>query len=385
MTVLSPKQIWFLCLAILLLRLVVGAHFFGEGVSKLESGTFTAKHFLADAKGPWAGFFRSFLDDPDGIIQLCLKTEVPLLATEEELRNPEISPAFTLMLWRDYADQSRSLFENELPTLEAAAEERIKQAQRKIETVSHDPEARAALEASIQADQQLLRQLREQPARIERIYEDHKNMLEDFLEVNRAELIAYFGSRDRLEGFSRDGDQRHQAAEQVISLQEQVDTIRQDRRRKFQSWIAEVGAMWNSLETQLNELVVERSPTARFIALHRPFDQPYSWQKMIDRIIPWFDTVVGILLIIGLLTRIAASAAAGFLASIVMTQPPWIAGTAPTILYIVELAACLVLVGAAAGRIGGLDYIIYRLKQIRRHSATNATVANEPSAGIPLH
>jgi uncharacterized membrane protein YphA (DoxX/SURF4 family) len=105
------------------------------------------------------------------------------------------------------------------------------------------------------------------------------------------------------------------------------------------------------------------------LVLHRPFDQPYSWQKMIDRIIPWFDTVIGVLLIVGLFTRTASLAAAGFLVSVILTQPPWIPGTAPTILYIVELAACLVL-AAAAARIGGLDYILHQLKRNRRTSAT---------------
>ena len=78
--------------------------------------------------------------------------------------------------------------------------------------------------------------------------------------------------------------------------------------------------------------------------------------KVIDKVIPWFDTIIGVLLILGLFSRLASGAAALFLFSVIMTQPPWIPGTQPTYFYAIELAACLVIFATCAGRMGGLDY-----------------------------
>ena len=57
----------------MLLRIVVGYHFYKEGTAKLKSGTFTSKYFLSAAKGPLAPYFKSMLEDPDGMEQLCIK------------------------------------------------------------------------------------------------------------------------------------------------------------------------------------------------------------------------------------------------------------------------------------------------------------------------
>ena len=59
-----------LIVALVALRLGVGWHFFCEGSSKLKSGEFSSEYFLADAKGPLASHFKSFVWDPDGVIRL---------------------------------------------------------------------------------------------------------------------------------------------------------------------------------------------------------------------------------------------------------------------------------------------------------------------------
>jgi uncharacterized membrane protein YphA (DoxX/SURF4 family) len=297
-------------LALIALRIATGFHFFQEGVVKLRSGDFTAKYFLSEAKGPVAPFFKSFLDDPDGTIRLCLKTENPLMASESELVAPEISPEFTQMIWDDFGDRIKDHY-------------RLDEAEN---------------------------------TKVTAILNEHKLYLEEFLDENRPELIAYFGGYDRQAGFSKDGQQRQIVAQQVASLGSQIDTIKSDRKKKFQGWSSQVESIWDSLETQLNLLPVKGQSKPKPLPLHRPFDQPYSWQKIIDQVIPWFDTIVGALLIVGFLTRFASLAAAGFLTSVIATQPPWIPGTTPTMLYLIELIGCMLLFATAAGRFGGLDF-----------------------------
>ncbi len=74
---------------------------------------------------------------------------------------------------------------------------------------------------------------------------------------------------------------------------------------------------------------------------------------------PWFDTIVGALLIVGLFTRLAALAGAGFLFSIILTQWPGAPGALPTYYQTIEMLGMLVLAATAAGQFAGLDYVLY--------------------------
>lgn len=316
-----PKsQVLIVALSLIFLRVAIGYHFFKEGTDKLD-GNFSSKYFLNEAKGPNAPFFRSFLDDPDGVIRLCLVTEDPLRPRNEEFLNPIISPDFTFLIWEDYVDKALQYYGDNGGLTD------------------QDSKLARALE----------------------ILDNHKQMLEEFLDENRAELKKHFGTIERLQGFDRDGEQRELVAQHVESLRYQVDSIRAERRSNFNKWCAEVEEIWDSLELEIHSLASGSPKQKQPLLLHRPFDQPYSWEKTIDRIIPWFDTTVGILLILGLFTRFASLLAGSFLVSVIATQPPWIPGVAPTYLYFVELAGLCVLFSMAAGRFGGLDFFLNRL------------------------
>ena len=116
------------------------------------------------------------------------------------------------------------------------------------------------------------------------------------------------------------------------------------------------------------------------VVADRQFDQPLSALKITNQVIPWFDTIVGVLLILGLFTRLASGAAAAFLLSVILTQPPWIPGTTPTYLYAIELAACLVLFATCAGRIGGLDFFFAASKTKRRQTSQPTSDAVQPAS-----
>jgi uncharacterized membrane protein YphA (DoxX/SURF4 family) len=66
---------WCACAALVLLRVAVGWHFLYEGLWKIESwraGTekFSAENYIAKSSGPLRTWFRSHLDDPDGLERL---------------------------------------------------------------------------------------------------------------------------------------------------------------------------------------------------------------------------------------------------------------------------------------------------------------------------
>jgi len=340
--------LFFILASLVLLRLAIGFHFFTEGIDKLQ-GDFSSKYFFNEAKGPLRDVFRSYLDDAEGAIRLGLVSERPLNPSPSDFQNPVVSPDFTFMIWEDFVDKASQHY--------GFGDEQwlIKQNQntpRRNET--QNGSASSEMPQGLDLTQLVLLQ----PARALEILDNHKSLYEEFLEENRPALMEYFASVQRLEGFARDGEGKQAVAQGVDSLREQIDTIKSDRNKKLREWTGEVEAMWDSLELEINSLAVGSQKQKSSLDLHRPFDQPHSWEKWIDRIIPWFDTAIGVMLILGLFTRLASGLAILFLASVIATQPPWIPGTAPTHLYLVELAGLCVLFMVSAGRIGGIDFFL---------------------------
>ena len=340
----------------MLLRIAVGFHFYKEGTAKLKSGTFTSKYFLAAAKGPMAPLFQDALDDWDGAQRLCV-TETMV----DGQPSYEIDPSLTLQLWDDYLDRAYSYYGFGSPELqEKLAAQRAELAdkiQRAREAKDSSVDT-AALERQREELEQAILAIREQPKQLEAILEEHRDQLLDWLDANRVALISHFNTESRLDGFQRDGENREEAALYVASLRGQVDTIRSDRQKQLNGWTAEVTAMWDSLEQRVQGLAVASQAQREPIPVHRPFDQEYSFYKVVDKVIPWFDTIIGVSLILGLFARWSSLAASLFLMSVIATQPPWIPGTEPTYFYFIELLALLVIFATCAGRYGGLDFFL---------------------------
>jgi len=194
---------------------------------------------------------------------------------------------------------------------------------------------------------------------LDEIRENHIEILKDWAKANRIELIAHFATEERLQGFARDGDQASRISSQVDSLRGQVETIASDRNKKYAGWSKEIAGMWDSLETKVDSLAVLQQRRATPLKLQRPFAPQYGPLNIINMVIPWFDTIVGVCLILGLFTRFASLSAGLFLVSVCLTQPFWVPGTNPTYLYWIEMTACFVIFATLAGRMAGLDYIIH--------------------------
>ena len=342
-----------------MVRIVVGYHFFKEGTDKLKSGKFTSAGFLTTARGPFAPLFRSMVDDYDGSQKLCVVTEEK--DGEQSLR---ISPDLPLEIWKDFGDRARDYYgfgSIELQQELAADRKRLADVITKARTENDSSVDTRALEFQRAKLETMIKQVREQPEQVQEILRSHEESLIDWVKWNQLELVSHFSTKDRLQGFDRDGDQRTEAATEIDSFRYQVDRIKSDRSKKLWQWSSQVTAMWDSLELQMNDLAVEKQKAQRSgpIELHRPFDQPTSRQNVVDKIIPWFDTVVGVCLILGLFTRLASYAAGTFLLSVAMTQPFWVPGVDPTYYVWIEIAACFVIFASLAGRIAGLDYLLH--------------------------
>ena len=355
----------------MLLRVVVGFHFFKEGTDKLKQGDWTAEYFLKAAKGPWAEHFHRMAEEPRyAKWQFCLSED-----------GKTLDPSFTSYLWGDHLDRATQRYKfGDEDLVDDLAERREDMKARILKArADRDPNVDTKkLEGLRAEDESKIKLLRKQSELAEVILADHLEELTNWLAVNQTEVLAWFATADRENGFERDGESKKQVATYVASLRDQVYTIQTDRNKQKRGWQSQVNEIWDSYETSINGLVLpEQVPQGMvadrgMIKLHRPFDQPNKKLNWINQIIPWFDTIVGALLILGLFTRLASIAAATFLVSVIASQPPWIPGTESTYLYAVELFALLVIFATLAGRCGGLDFFLANRK---RGSA--ATVANE--------
>jgi uncharacterized membrane protein YphA (DoxX/SURF4 family) len=77
---------------------------------------------------------------------------------------------------------------------------------------------------------------------------------------------------------------------------------------------------------------------------------------------------VGVCLILGLFTRLASVVGAGFLLSIMSTQPPWADGVLATVKLLtayqgIEFFALLLLAAIGAGTWAGLDGVFFRREE----------------------
>jgi len=137
----------------------------------------------------------------------------------------------------------------------------------------------------------------------------------------------------------------------------QTATIRSEWAKKATPSLKAIDDIWKSYEATQNSLATReqlgrRSP----LKLGVPRTQ-WMDTSLVNQIVPYFDMAVGMCLLLGLFTPVAALAAAGFLGSVFMSQFPPATGPGSTMYQLIEGVACLVLAGTGAGRFAGLDFL----------------------------
>lgn len=100
-----------------------------------------------------------------------------------------------------------------------------------------------------------------------------------------------------------------------------------------------------------------------------PLRQPRTSLDVVDAVMTYGILTIGVLLVLGLFTRMACVAGALFLLSVVMMQPFWVSQTAPTFNQYVEMFALLALATTQVGRWAGLDFFVHSLLGANESSA----------------
>jgi uncharacterized membrane protein YphA (DoxX/SURF4 family) len=117
------------------------------------------------------------------------------------------------------------------------------------------------------------------------------------------------------------------------------------------SWKAELTGLERKYEESLEEAVgADQAMPRRATSL-----------EIVDVTMTYGILAIGLLLLLGLFTRVACVAGAVFLLSVVMMQPFWVSEALPTFNQYVEMLALLTLATTPVGRWAGLDFFLAQI------------------------
>jgi uncharacterized membrane protein YphA (DoxX/SURF4 family) len=184
------------------------------------------------------------------------------------------------------------------------------------------------------------------------IYRRRLNQLTTHFADNNREIEEY-----RLGLARRDAYRQQDDRTQVASLSGQLARIEGELRANRSKLVGPIDLIWDGYEGELNALANEGQRHRGPISLDRPGRRTLD-SRTVDKIIPYFDLTLGLLLMLGLFTRTAAVAAGLFLCSVVVSQWPGTPGATPVWPQLIEALALFVIAATASGRAAGVDFFV---------------------------
>ena len=179
------------------------------------------------------------------------------------------------------------------------------------------------------------------------------------------QLKAFLGARadeinEYKDGLKRSERNRTEAARrEVPSLRGQSEKWDAKLKTDRGPWLADLDKLAKDFERDLNELATPDQRHSRgYLKLTNKPGRSGLDSEAVDRLIPYFDLTIGLLLMCGLLTRCASITGAAFLLSVVLSQWPGSSGAIPAYNQAVEMFALLALAAVGAGRYAGLDFLL---------------------------
>jgi len=341
----------FAVLSLVFLRLVIGWHFFREGAQKLEydhrDGTFnlafSADGFFRQAKGPLAHLYHEQAPDDHGWREL--------LATPRKNTPPTLEQLDERARWasdyqkrRDEADKKKTLRPIEFPPFAAYAD----WANRIATDWRNTLQGVKTTDSSFTADQK-----KQADASLQTHLED----LAEYLAGEADAIAEYRHELWRLQSWQKEPE-----AADLPFYKERIAVKTGETAGKPGAWVKQVKAIESAYHGDLTALRTkeQQGSVLTTAAFDKALVDPRQSRLDFDNILVTALTLgVGICLLLGLFTRLAALAGALFLAAVIASQPFWLADSVPTINNWIELPALLVLAATGAGRWLGLDYFTY--------------------------
>ncbi|MEM8679371.1 MAG: hypothetical protein AAGF97_08470, partial [Planctomycetota bacterium] len=184
-----------------------------------------------------------------------------------------------------------------------------------------------------------------QQAEAEEILKGYLQRLKQFFAQDADEIRKH-----RLE-VRRLTDARRQQDAAVETQQAWITSRDLELQAAAKPWIANIEAMQAGLQRELMALAPEQASAVRPL----PNLSAKSW---VDHTVTYVTIGVGVCLLLGFCTSFASLIGAGFLCSVLLTQPFWVPDANLMVFpyQLVEVSALLFLAAISAGRYAGLDY-----------------------------
>ena len=283
---------------LVVLRVNVGWHFFSEGVKHYADPQWTSEPVLRGAKGPLAPMFHAYLPDFHGFEKLLHDGKAQ-------------SEARSLESWNDAIRQDWDLYRRQF-----SEHFGLNEAQQK---------------------------------RAEEILHQYQSKLADWAAESHDALATHIHQWQRKETTREKPDsglpfQKKRLAEKQSMLAGEAG-----------GWLAELKGLERNYDTALDALVDDLQRR------QGPLPHHINSIDIVDDVMTYAILGIGVLLLLGLFTRLACLAGALFLLSVVMMQPFWVSETQPTFNQYVEMFALLTLATTRVGRWGGLDFFLAKL------------------------
>ncbi len=178
--------------------------------------------------------------------------------------------------------------------------------------------------------------------------------LEQVLAENKATIEEFDLGLERIAKLDDDA-----MRDGVSSLGGQRDTIRRELKTLGAPVFAQIDAVWTNYESAQQSIANSEQKNAHpSFPLGKPRLERMD-TNVINRYVPYFDLAIGLCLLLGFFTPVAALAAAGFLGSVFLSQYPPTTGPTSSNYQLIECMACLVLAATGSGRFAGLDYFLH--------------------------
>ncbi len=288
------------CTALMLvvLRLTIGWHFFSEGSKHLAEPHWSSEGFLRQAKGPLAPYYHSVLPPLDYGLAAALHSDSEAAAQIDRWKTDLGNQ------WKTQLDTYRRHYQ-----LDDA-----------------------------------------QKAETDKIGQRRQSQFEGWLDEHRDELEEHVHNWARLVQA-----QLSKSAEEVPFEKKRIDEAQAKLNGEVAGWVAHLRSIGHDMQEELEaNLKPDQLATG-------PPPGDRTTLDSIDRVMKYGIVAVGALLIVGLFARLASLAGALFLASVVLSQPPWLMGMTATYPQLLEMLALLTLVTVPVGRWCGLDFFLHFL------------------------
>jgi uncharacterized membrane protein YphA (DoxX/SURF4 family) len=342
----------FAVFALVLLRLVIGWHFFGEGGKKLQYDRhdgelrmdFSAEDFLTKATGPLAKLYHSQAPDDHGFREL--------LASPRQNEPPTAEQATALAQWK--ADYNRRRAEGqkaggsvpiEFPP-SAAYHDWAARIAEEWQTICNDVKAVPGLTD-------------EQKKRADEALSGRLQQVANYLAAEEPAIAEYRHELWRLENWRAAPE-----AGAVPFLDARITTKAAEIKTTPAAWLNEVREIRTAFHDDLRNILTaeQREMATTTTAFEKALtDSREEWLRIVNLTVTGLTCGVGICLLLGFFTRLAAIVGALFLLMVIASQPPWLSESIPTMPQCIEFAGLLVLAGTGAGRWMGLDYCTWAL------------------------